>query len=256
MHEESEEVEKFGEFSSQNEQAKAIITMRSGKLLHTGAHADKNVAVNGRTECQVKQRKTIEEEVSLEEEKIEELVKPYVPPNIPAYATFIKELIGKRRKYDPNERIRASEMANAVFITELASKLKDPGRPFMASTNTSIEVRNGKISLRILDQVVNIYVFNSCLSNGVNACFLVDELSADVATNKDELNLIPTSVSCCTDTGQKDERCKGNGNVRKLSRKTSMLQSNKHITLVLLTSNTKRVRLVKMLVQMKFQREK
>ncbi|GAA0149447.1 hypothetical protein LIER_36938 [Lithospermum erythrorhizon] len=100
------------------------MTMTSGKLIDTGAHGDKK-------------SKATHEAVSLDEEKIKEVVKPYVSPlpfpkrllrskmvksfsehydklskvdvnlpllnvlkNIPAYATFIKELIGKRRKYE------------------------------------------------------------------------------------------------------------------------------------------------------------
>ncbi|GAA0168956.1 hypothetical protein LIER_23541 [Lithospermum erythrorhizon] len=103
MHGGSEKVEKPREIASQPEEVKAILTMRNGKLLDTGVHGDKKVANSGRMERQIKQSKLIEEKVSLEEEYIEEVVKPYVPPNIPVYATFPKELIGKRRKYEPNE---------------------------------------------------------------------------------------------------------------------------------------------------------
>ncbi|GAA0168957.1 hypothetical protein LIER_23542 [Lithospermum erythrorhizon] len=90
----------------------------------------------------------------------------------------------------------------------------------MASTNTIIDVRNRKISMSMLDQTVNISIFNSWLSNCVNDCLVVDELNVDtfevdVARKKEELELMPTLINC-SDTGQTDKELKKKLELKKI----------------------------------------
>ncbi|XP_057809033.1 glutenin, high molecular weight subunit PW212-like [Salvia miltiorrhiza] len=66
--------------------------------------------------------------------------------NVPAYLKFFKELASKKRRFEDNEKILVSEVANSIMQQPLPTKQRDPG-----SFVINIALGNGKEASGMLD---------------------------------------------------------------------------------------------------------
>ncbi|XP_057795599.1 uncharacterized protein LOC131011750 [Salvia miltiorrhiza] len=146
--------------------------------------------------------------------------------NVPAYLKFFKELASKKRRFEDNEKILVSEVANSIMQQPLPTKQRDPadrsvryphgvvedilvrvgglivpvdfvvleigevhengkehtlllGRPFMATTNTLIDVKNGTIKMTVLGESVSFSVHHNRAmpsSSLTNECSYIDAI--------------------------------------------------------------------------------
>ncbi|CAL9005428.1 unnamed protein product, partial [Prunus brigantina] len=144
----------LGKFPSQpvilqrnQEQAKAVITLRSGKVINNEVGnevTNESDHVNaGPTQIENEKLNADPSNAtsSYEAPNLHKAEKPYTPPipfpgrlakskqdkNMPAYGKFFKELNTYKRKYGPNEKVIVSENVSAVLQRKLPPKLKDPG---------------------------------------------------------------------------------------------------------------------------------
>ncbi|CAL8988133.1 unnamed protein product [Prunus brigantina] len=142
-----------GKFPSQpvilqrnQEQAKAVITLRSGKVINGVGNEVTNESdhVNAGPTQEENEKSNDDPSnatFSYEAPSLHKAEKPYTPPipflgrlakskqdkNMPAYGKFFKELNTYKRKYGPNEKVMVSENVSAVLQRKLPPKLKDPG---------------------------------------------------------------------------------------------------------------------------------
>ncbi|KAI5338677.1 hypothetical protein L3X38_017949 [Prunus dulcis] len=99
------------------EQAKAVIILRSGKVINNGVG---NEVTN--ESDHVNAGPTQEEN-----QKPNDDTSNATSSNMPAYGKFFKELNTYKRKYGPNEKVMVSENVSAVLQRKLPPKLKEPG---------------------------------------------------------------------------------------------------------------------------------
>ncbi|CAL8993326.1 unnamed protein product [Prunus brigantina] len=143
-----------GKFPSQpvilqrnQEQAKAVITLRSGKVINgvgnevtnesdhvnAGPTQEENEKSNDDPSnatfslAKSKQDKSFKEIFDILSKVNVNLPLLDVIRNMPAYGKFFKELNTYKRKYGPNEKVMVSENVSAVLQRKLPPKLKDPG---------------------------------------------------------------------------------------------------------------------------------
>ncbi|CAL8993407.1 unnamed protein product [Prunus brigantina] len=142
-----------GKFPSQpvilqrnQEQAKAVITLRSGKVINGVGNEVTNESdhVNAGPTQEENEKSNDDPSnatFSYEAPSLHKAEKPYTPPipfpgrlakskqdkNMPEYGKFFKELNTYKRKYGPNEKVMVSENVSAVLQRKLPPKLKDPG---------------------------------------------------------------------------------------------------------------------------------
>ncbi|XP_057808613.1 uncharacterized protein LOC131023087 [Salvia miltiorrhiza] len=151
-------------------QAQAVTVLRSGKVVDNKVEAPvEEPPKEVRMEEQVKEPlQPREEEKEKESEvKLHKAVKPYKPPipypsrlknekldqqitdfynMLAAYLKFFKELASKKRKFEDNEKILVSEVANSIMQQPLSPKQRDPG-----SFVINIALGNGKEASGMLD---------------------------------------------------------------------------------------------------------
>ncbi|CAL9024834.1 unnamed protein product [Prunus brigantina] len=138
-----------GKFPSQpvilqrnQEQAKAVITLRSGKVINGVGNEVTNESdhVNAGPTQEENEKSNDDPSnatFSYEAPSLHKAEKPYTPPipfleDLPkasriTYGKFFKELNTYKRKYGPNEKVMVSENVSAVLQRKLPPKLKDPG---------------------------------------------------------------------------------------------------------------------------------
>ncbi|KAL5574228.1 hypothetical protein UlMin_023825 [Ulmus minor] len=93
---------------------------------------------------------------------------------MPKYAKFLKDILSNKRKLEECEAIALTEETTALLQKKLPPKLKDPGnmeedkdipiilgRPFLATGGAIIDVRGGKLTLQVDDEVVTFIVYGS-----------------------------------------------------------------------------------------------
>ncbi|XP_020421297.1 uncharacterized protein LOC109949626 [Prunus persica] len=129
------------------EQAKAVITLRSGKVINNGVGNEvtneyDHVSAGPTQEENKKPNDDPSNAISsFEAPNFHKAEQPYSPPipfpgrlakskqdkNMPLYGKFFKELNTYKRKYGPNEKVVVFENVSAVLQRKLPPKLKDPG---------------------------------------------------------------------------------------------------------------------------------
>ncbi|XP_057789550.1 uncharacterized protein LOC131006359 [Salvia miltiorrhiza] len=173
----------------QPHQAQAVTVLRSGKVVNNKVEAPvEEPPKEARMEEQVKEPLQPREEEKEPEVKLHKAAKPYKPPvpypsrlknetldqqftdfynmlakvnvnlplldvirNVPAYLKFFKELASKKRRFEDNEKILVSEVANSIMQQPLSTKQRDPG-----SFVINIALGNGKEASGMLDLGVGI----------------------------------------------------------------------------------------------------
>ncbi|KAL5579184.1 hypothetical protein UlMin_011626 [Ulmus minor] len=93
---------------------------------------------------------------------------------MPKYAKFLKDILSNKRKLEECEAIALTEETTALLQKKLPPKLKDPGnmeedkdipiilgRPFLATGGAIIDVKGGKLTLQVDDEIVTFIVYGS-----------------------------------------------------------------------------------------------
>ncbi|KAJ9129591.1 hypothetical protein P3X46_033771, partial [Hevea brasiliensis] len=115
---------------------------------------------------------------------------------MPSYAKFLKEILSKKRKLEDYGTVALTEECSAILQNKLPPKLKDPGsfsipclignkkidkalyfvvlemekdaqipiilgRPFLATAGAIIDVKNGRLTLKVGEEEVEFNLFNT-----------------------------------------------------------------------------------------------
>ncbi|XP_071912279.1 uncharacterized protein [Coffea arabica] len=111
------------------EHVKAI-TLRSGKQLEDPPVMEVEKNENEKQEGKQRNQEAIVEENSREESRENQPSSSAtipIPPAIPSYAKFLKEIMTRKRKLEDCETIALTEECSAIIQNKLPPKLKDPG---------------------------------------------------------------------------------------------------------------------------------
>nr|XP_027093596.1 uncharacterized protein LOC113714000 [Coffea arabica] len=111
------------------EHVKAI-TLRSGKQLEDPPVVEVEKDENEKQEEKHRNQEAIVEESSREESRKNQPSSSAtipIPPAIPSYAKFLKEIMTRKRKLEDCETIALTEECSAIIQNKLPPKLKDPG---------------------------------------------------------------------------------------------------------------------------------
>ncbi|XP_071928189.1 uncharacterized protein [Coffea arabica] len=111
------------------EHVKAI-TLRSGRQLEDPPVVEVEKDENEKQEEKQRNQEAIVEENSQEnprEKQPSSSTTIPIPPAIPSYAKFLKEIMTRKRKLEDCETIALTEECSAIIQNKLPSKLKDPG---------------------------------------------------------------------------------------------------------------------------------
>ncbi|XP_071926164.1 uncharacterized protein [Coffea arabica] len=111
------------------EHVKAII-LRSGKQLEDPPVMEVEKDENEKQEEKQRNQEAIVEENSREESRENQPSSSAtipIPPAIPSYAKFLKEIMTRKRKLEDCETIALTEECSAIIQNKLPPKLKDPG---------------------------------------------------------------------------------------------------------------------------------
>ncbi|XP_071940114.1 uncharacterized protein [Coffea arabica] len=111
------------------EHVKAI-TLRSGKQLEDPPVMEVEKDENEKQEEKQRNQEAIVEENSREESRENQPSSSAtipIPPAIPSYAKFLKEIMTRKRKFEDCETIALTEECSAIIQNKLPPKLKDPG---------------------------------------------------------------------------------------------------------------------------------
>ncbi|KAK4382383.1 Retrovirus-related Pol polyprotein from transposon opus [Sesamum angolense] len=100
---------------------------------------------------------------------------------IPKYAKFLKELCTNKRKLKDKERIIFGKNVSAVINRKLPEKCKDPGRPFMKTAKTKIDVDEGTLSVEFGGEIVKFNIFDAMkCPNELQALYQIDVIDSVV----------------------------------------------------------------------------
>ncbi|XP_071909601.1 uncharacterized protein [Coffea arabica] len=106
------------------------ITLRSGKQLKDPPVVEVKKDENEKQEEKHRNQEAIVEESSREESRKNRPSSSAtipIPPAIPSYAKFLKEIMTRKRKLEDCETIALTEECSAIIQNKLPPKLKDPG---------------------------------------------------------------------------------------------------------------------------------
>ncbi|KAL0463418.1 UNVERIFIED_CONTAM: hypothetical protein Slati_0229400 [Sesamum latifolium] len=94
---------------------------------------------------------------------------------VPRYAKFLKEMCINKSKLRGNEKVSMGENVSTILQSKLPPKCKDPGRPFLKTSRTKIDVDVGILSMEFDNQVVSFYIDGVTQnSNDMHSIFLMD----------------------------------------------------------------------------------
>ncbi|XP_071933957.1 uncharacterized protein [Coffea arabica] len=123
------------------EHVKAI-TLRSGRQLEDPPVKEVEKDENEKQEEKQRNQEAIVEENSREnprEKQPSSSTTIPIPPAIPSYAKFLKEIMTRKRKLEDCETIALTEECSAIIQNKLPSKLKDPGSFSIPCTIGSVD---------------------------------------------------------------------------------------------------------------------
>ncbi|KAK4397589.1 Retrovirus-related Pol polyprotein from transposon [Sesamum angolense] len=80
---------------------------------------------------------------------------------IPRYARFLKELCSSKGKLKGNKRVSMGENVSAILQRKLHPKCKDPGRPFLKTARTKIDVHSGTLSMEFDGEIIKFNIYDS-----------------------------------------------------------------------------------------------
>ncbi|KAH9781383.1 Flavone 3'-O-methyltransferase 1 [Citrus sinensis] len=73
---------------------------------------------------------------------------------IPRYAKVLKELCTSKRKLRGDKKVHMGENVSAVLQKKLPPKCKDPGRPFLKTARTKMDVNKGTLTMEFDGEVI------------------------------------------------------------------------------------------------------
>ncbi|KAH9669749.1 DUF4220 domain-containing protein [Citrus sinensis] len=83
-----------------------------------------------------------------------ELQEPNAIKQIPRYAKVLKELCTSKRKLRGDEKVHMGENVSAVLQKKLPPKCKDPGRPFLKTAMTKMDIHKGTLTMEFDGEVI------------------------------------------------------------------------------------------------------
>ncbi|KAL0415667.1 UNVERIFIED_CONTAM: hypothetical protein Slati_3398600 [Sesamum latifolium] len=103
---------------------------------------------------------------------------------VPRFAKFLKELCTNKTKLRGNERVSMGENVSTILQSKLPPKCKDPGRSFLKTSRTKIDVDAGILSMEFDNEVVSFYIDGVTQnSNEMHSIFIIDFIDPLVQEN-------------------------------------------------------------------------
>ncbi|XP_021715530.1 uncharacterized protein LOC110683456 [Chenopodium quinoa] len=68
---------------------------------------------------------------------------------MPRYSKFLKDILSGKRYCNEIDSVELGECYSALIHNDLPKKMKDPGRPFLATSGSLIDVKGGRITLSV-----------------------------------------------------------------------------------------------------------
>ncbi|XP_073121595.1 uncharacterized protein [Henckelia pumila] len=82
---------------------------------------------------------------------------------VPRYAKFLKELctVKRKQKLKGCQKVELREQVSAVIQRKVPKKCKDPGRPFLKTSKSNIDVNNDTLTMEFDTDVVKFHIFDT-----------------------------------------------------------------------------------------------
>ncbi|XP_073152854.1 uncharacterized protein [Henckelia pumila] len=82
---------------------------------------------------------------------------------VPHYAKFLKELctVKRKQKLKGCKRVEFGEQVSAIIQRKVPTKCKDPGRPFLKTSKSVIDVNNGTLTMEFDMEIVKFHIFDT-----------------------------------------------------------------------------------------------
>ncbi|XP_038885966.1 uncharacterized protein LOC120076269 [Benincasa hispida] len=139
-----------GKLPAQPDHANLIaITFRSGKKLPSPTTSSDSPPLPGKSNEEAKNNEGKSEAYSS------------TPKQIPMYAKFLRELCTEKRIGKDKERVMVSKNISALPKHNMPGKCQDPGRPFMKSAKTKMDVDKGYLSVEFNGEVVSFNMYDA-----------------------------------------------------------------------------------------------